>query len=137
MAGYRSWNGTIRNSAITTILSSVDQPTNGNFIVLPSGSPGDWRNPQNDNLWQEINGVNNPCPSGYRLPTESELNAEVSSWVAQGGTGAFACPLKFTMAGYRSWNGTISNTSTDCSYWSSTISGSLSKRLTGPSWGIS
>jgi hypothetical protein len=116
-------------------LSSVDQPTNGNFIVLPSGSPGDWRNPQNANLWQEINGVNNPCPSGYRLPTESELNAEVSSWVAQGSTGAFASPLKFTMAGYRSWNGTISNTSTDCSYWSSTISGSLSKRLTGPSSG--
>ncbi len=40
----------------------------------------DWRSPQNDNLWQGVNGINNPCPSGYRLPTEAELEAERLSW---------------------------------------------------------
>lgn len=102
---------------------------------MPSGSPGDWRNPQNNNLWQGVNGFNNPCPTGYRLPTDAEFNAEILSWYSNNALGAFNSPLKITMAGYRSWNGTISNTGTDCSYWSSTIFNSLSRRLTGPSTG--
>ena len=124
-----------RTSITTSLISSTDQPSHGNFIVLPSGSPGDWRNPQNNNLWQGVNGFNNPCPTGYRLPTDAEFNAEILSWYSNNALGAFNSPLKITMAGYRSWNGTISNTGTDCSYWSSTIFNSLSRRLTGPSTG--
>ena len=30
---------------------------------------------QNDNLWQGVNGVNNLCPSGFRLPTSTEVTA--------------------------------------------------------------
>ena len=56
-------------SATTTTLSSADQPGNGSFILAPD----DWRSTQNDNLWQGVSGTNNPCPSGYRLPTLTEL----------------------------------------------------------------
>ncbi len=53
-----------RNSGTTTQLSSSDVPDHGDFI-LASSSPFDWRSPQNDNLWQGVNGVNNPCPMEY------------------------------------------------------------------------
>lgn len=49
-----------RNSPTTSSLSGSDQPSHGSFI-LSSNSLSDWRSPQNDNLWQGVNGVNNPC----------------------------------------------------------------------------
>ena len=30
------------------------------------------------NLWNGVDGVNNPCPFGYRLPTEQEVIDEVT-----------------------------------------------------------
>jgi hypothetical protein len=65
-----------RNSTTTTTLSSTDQPGHANFIVT-SASPYNWRNPQNTNLWQGENGINNPCPRTYRLPTSAEFVAEL------------------------------------------------------------
>jgi hypothetical protein len=79
-----------RNSPNTSTLSSTDQPGHGSFIF----SPSDWRSPQNGNLWQGLSGINNPCPSGYRLPTEAELNSERLSWISNNAAGAFASPLK-------------------------------------------
>ena len=80
--GRRSDGHQCRTSATTSTLSSTDQPAHGNFIIAPS-SPYDWRSPQNANLWQGVNGINNPCPSGYRLPTEAELEAEHLSHILQ------------------------------------------------------
>ena len=54
------------------------------------------------NLWQGVNGINNPCPSGYRIPTEAELDAEHLSWSSDNSAGAIASALKLPMAGYRS-----------------------------------
>ena len=59
-----------RGSGITSTLSDSDNPGHGQFI-LTSSSPNDWRSPQNDNLWQGVNGINNPCPAGFRVPTEA------------------------------------------------------------------
>lgn len=88
------------SSATDTTLSSTDQPGHGNFILAPA-SPFDWRNPQNGTLWQGVNGVNNPCPTGYRLPTWAELDAERASWGEHNAAGAFASPLKLPVAGAR------------------------------------
>ena len=118
-----------RTSATTATLSSIDQPAHGDFILAPS-TPYDWRSPQNDNLWQGVNGINNPCPSGYRIPTEAELEAERLSWSANNSTGALASPLKLPMAGYRNdSNGSLSNVGSDGNYWSSTVSGAYSRGL--------
>ncbi len=103
-------------------LSSSDTPGHGSFI-LTANNPYDWRSPQNDNLWQGVSGTNNPCPSGYRLPTEAEWNAERLSWSANNATGAFASPLKLPMTGYRQYNnGSFSGVGSKGYYWSSTVS---------------
>ena len=87
--GRRADGHQCRTSATTAALSSIDQPAHGNFILAPS-TPYDWRSPQNTNLWQGVNGINNPCPSGYRIPTEPELEAERLSWSVNTSVGAFA-----------------------------------------------
>jgi hypothetical protein len=119
--GRRADGHQCRNSATTTVLSSSDTPNNSAFII-GSSVTGDWRNPQNTNLWQGNNGVNNPCPSGYRLPTRSEFETEIQSWTTKNNLGAFSSPLKLPVAGYRDYeNGLIlSNVG---SYWTSQTSG--------------
>ena len=49
---------------------ATSTPAHGDFIF---GST-DWLTSQDDTLWQA--GSNDPCPSGYRIPTETELNNE-------------------------------------------------------------
>jgi uncharacterized protein (TIGR02145 family) len=118
-----------RNSATTATLSSSNQPGHGNFILAPS-SPNDWRSPQNTNLWQGPNGVNNPCPSLYRLPTDTELDAERLSWTSNNAAGAFDSPLKLPIAGRRdNSNGSLNNVGTYGYYWSSTVSSTSSRLL--------
>ena len=110
-----------RSSGTTTTLSSTNSPGHDNYILAP-GNPQDWRSPKNDNLWQGISGINNPCPSGYRLPTELEWIDEMDSWSTSDSDGAYASPLKFTVAGYRTHDsGGFSFIGTAGGYWTSTI----------------
>lgn len=111
----------IRTSGTTSILSNTDTPGHGDFILAPN-SPIDWRSPQNDNLWQGVNGINNPCPFGYRLPTEAEWEAERQSWSSNNQGGAFASPLKLPVAGTRNnESGGLFFVGSNCSYWSGTV----------------
>ena len=95
-----------RNSSTTSTLSSTAKPGHGQFILNPN-YPWDWRSPQHTDLWQGVilwqgvNGVNNPCPAGYRLPTQAELADERASWSSDDADGAFASPLKWSAAGCR------------------------------------
>ena len=116
-----------RNSATTATLSPVDKPAHSNFILTPNA---DWRSPQNDNLWQGLNGVNNPCPSGYRLPSDNELTAERLSWSSNNAAGAFASPLKLPLAGSRDIRtGSIYELGSAGTYRSSTANGAYSLYL--------
>ena len=82
---------------------------------------GDWLNPSNAQLWQGVYGINNPCPSGYRLPTASEFTAEVNKWASLNNTGAFNSKLKLSIGGFRLFNDpTAISTSTNGFYWTST-----------------
>ncbi len=103
--------------------SSTPTPNHDIYIGMESGTGGDWLIPHNDNLWQGVNGINNPCPTGYRIPTITEWEAEISSWYSEDSLGAFSSPLKLPIAGERDGNGGISSNSTNYSgsYWSSTI----------------
>ena len=118
----------VRTSGKTSTLSNSDTPGHGDFIT--SNSPYDWRSPQNDNLWQGVTGTNNPCPSGYRIPTAAEWETERTSWENNNAAGAFASPLKLPLAGNRSgMNGSPHNVGSGGYYWSSTVDGTNSNIL--------
>ncbi|MDI6402448.1 FISUMP domain-containing protein [Balneolaceae bacterium ANBcel3] len=108
-----------RNSPVTHLRSHSDQPNHGGFVSGLS----DWRSPKNDNLWQGMDGMNNPCPAGYRLPTDTEWEAERSSWSSNNAAGAFDSPLKLPMAGGRRSfnNGSLFDVGSSGYYWSSTV----------------
>jgi hypothetical protein len=127
--GRRSDGHQCRNSVTTSILSSTDQPTHGDFITNNVAN-FDWRSPQNNNLWQGLSGVNNPCPTGYRIPTFSELDDESNSWVVSAALGAFSSVLKFPASGLRlNGNGLLSSAGISGGYWGSTIANDLSNWL--------
>jgi len=106
-----------RTSGLTATLSTTDVPGSSNFITGTT----DWRSTQNNNLWQGVNGVNNPCPQGFRLPTLAEFQAEGFASAAA----AFTSPLKLTVGGSRNTAGSAAVAGTG-NYYTSTISGSLS-----------
>ena len=112
-----------RNSAITSTLSSTDQPNHPIFIIYATGSKSvNWRSSQNDNLWQGVSGVNNPCPLGYRIPTKTELESELKSWSETNSTGAFKSPLKLPLSGFREFDkGLSEKVDMVGTYWSSTV----------------
>jgi uncharacterized protein (TIGR02145 family) len=119
-----------RNSPTTTTRSNSDQPGHGSFILSNSGANWDWRSPQNNNLWQGVNGINNPCPVGYRLPTEAEWNAERQSWSSNNASGAFASPLKLPLAGGRfNGSGSLFDVGSHGVYWSGSVSGADARYL--------
>jgi len=110
----------IRTSSRILIRSNTDVPGHGQFIG--TSNTRDWRSPPNNNLWQGVNGINNPCPVGFRLPTRSELEAERLTWVTNNGAGAYASPLKLPLTGYRHRDsGVLTSFGVVGYYWSSTV----------------
>ena len=119
----------VRTSATISLRSNSDTTEHGDFITT-SSLVNDWRNPQNDSLWQGVNGTNNPCPSGYRLPTIDEWEAEIQSWSSNDPAGAFASPLKLPTAGYRDFgNGALAAVDSKGYYWSSSVDEKKSQYL--------
>jgi uncharacterized protein (TIGR02145 family) len=126
--GRRADGHQCRNSNTTFVFSSTDQPAHGDFIQTPT-SPRDWRIPQNNQLWQGVNGINNPCPQGYRIPTEMEWNDEYKSWSIDNALGAFFSPLQLPVAGGRSDTGSPNTPDTFGLYWTSTAGANNSSYL--------
>jgi len=89
-----------RDSETTTVLASSPIDTDDLFIIN-FNDPYDWLEEEDESLWQGIDGQNNPCPAGFRLPTIEEWNEEAATWDSQDQEGAFNSPLKLTMGGAR------------------------------------
>lgn len=90
----------------TTTLSDSDTPGHSKFIIT-SASPNDWRNPQNNALWQGVNGINNPCPAGYRIPSYNELLNELYAGNVNSKASAFSSPLKLVGNSTRKESGVV------------------------------
>ena len=128
--GHEKRNSPTYNAVLSTVgVANFNNDSNnawyGQFILRNSGN-NNWVNPSvngvND-LWQGVNGINNPCPKGFRLPTESEWDVELAGW--SNAAGAFASILKLPAAGRRSTtNGDVGHTGSIGHYWSSTITSS-------------
>lgn len=111
-----STSGSLVNGTSTS-LSTNDDPNNGGQFIINNN---DWRNPQNNNLWQGVNGINNPCPIGYRLPTKSELGSAYYNFNGIGG--GFSSILKIPAAGNIQKDGTFAGVSTYSYTWTSSVS---------------
>jgi uncharacterized protein (TIGR02145 family) len=107
----------------TATLSSTDSPGNALFVTTSSGN-NDWRNPQNNNLWQGVNGVNNPCPTGFRLPTSTEWSTLTTAAGIVNSATAYSSSLKLPVAGYRQGSdASLNGLGSGGYYWSSSVSG--------------
>ena len=125
----------------TSTKATTDTPGHDDFITI-STSPGDWRIPQNDNLWQGEAGINNPCPQGYRLPTIAEYNALTAAEGITNDTTATNSILAFATRGasrsalsasvfqtiLRYWSSSVDITYAKLYQWDSTISPYYSNR---------
>jgi hypothetical protein len=110
----------------SNIGTSSSTTPGSNFL---SGSANWYTGSNPNNLWQGVSGTNNPCPIGYRLPTETELNNQRLSWASNNSVGAFASPLKLPMGGYRNTSGSLTTVGTYGDCWSSTIISNSSRDL--------
>ena len=107
------------NTSVTS-LSISDNPSSNNFFKT-TAAPDDWRSGQNSSLWQGVDGINNPCPIGFRIATFTELEAVRTSWSTQNASGAYNSLLKFTMSGHRYQDGTGTTTGNHGYLWTSSI----------------
>jgi type II secretion system protein G len=119
----------IRTSTTSSTLATSSTSAGSSFITN-SATPYDWLLTQDATLWQGVSGTNNPCPSGWRLPTRTEWQAEITagSWTTS--ASAYASPLKLPAAGARSYSSAaLGSVGSNGYYWSSSVTGSNSYSL--------
>ncbi|QTE23771.1 FISUMP domain-containing protein [Polaribacter cellanae] len=113
-----------RTSTVTSTQATTANPGHGNFIT----NAGNWTTFANsDTFWQA--GLNDPCPLGYRVPTEAEFTA----LGATNANDAFTI-LKLTVSDFRvNTTGALKATTNadgrgaSGAYWSSTVTGTSSR----------
>ena len=120
--GRNSDGHQLRTSSVTS--GSVASGSEGANFVRNSSFPYDWLTTQDNTRWGAVKTANDPCPSGFRIPTDPEFNAELTAYSINSLTGAYASVLKLTAAGYR--NGTFSigviyDVGNEGYYWTSTV----------------
>ena len=112
----------------------------GKFIKQVD-DPWPWRLPKDDCLWNSgsestpVKTVNDPCPDGWRLPTQTEFaTLGEGEWTSTPVAGCFIGNgdnlLFLPASGFRfCFNGSVNSVGYSGSYWSSTTEGDLAYYL--------
>jgi len=114
-----------KNSPTSATQFSSDTPTPGIFTCCDNNIIA-WQTTRNTNLWSGVSGINNPCPSGWRLPTKSEWETLLSTSPAiTNSSTAFSSNLNLpaSMGRDRTY-GNIMGSNTNNLYWSGDASNS-------------
>lgn len=114
----------LRWSQSTTNLSSTKRPGHDRFIHVYE-EPWDWLYYPDDELWQGDGGFNDPCPAGWRLPTEQEMENELLGWDSNNEHVPFSSSLKLVESRSRPIRGGRHGGE----YWTSSTSGIFAKKL--------
>jgi uncharacterized protein (TIGR02145 family) len=130
------YNATVEGGDATTWTTGGND-WDAKFIYNVINGNEDWLASPNNDLWQGGAGTNNPCPTGYRIPTVTEFNNErnaggTSEWGTgtqnNNAAGAYASVLKLPLAGNRYINdGTANNAGTNGFYWC--VNGTIPSRI--------
>ena len=120
-----TWTSGTTGTAVNGITGTrIDNPVDVLFIL--SGSGTDWRITSNDALWATEASENNPCPSGFRVPTATEQSTLFSAANILNPTDAVNSNLKLSIPGNRNYgNGLLGDMGYVGHYWSSSVEGAL------------
>ena len=133
--GRNSDGHQIRTNTTTTPGPKARGSEGSNFIT----SGGDWLTVPDNTRWAASKTANDPCPTGFKVPTDTELEAERNNggtgfWgtgsLQNNALGAFNSALKLPVAGCRSRStGALTYVGSNGYYWSSTVSGTSARTL--------
>lgn len=115
-------------SDTTLTLSTTSNPGHSKFIVSPN-APNNWMTSSNNSLWEGVNATNNPCPTGWRVPTEAEFIEEITIWEDNTINGAFNSSLRLHYTGARSYLSGGYPVNISAVYWTSSALNDNAKLL--------
>ena len=109
----------------------VASGSEGSNFITNGTSPFDWLSTQDETRWNgATKGAHDPCPTGFRVPTETELENERLLFPTNNAAGAFNSVLKLPVAGYRTNSAAaLTNVGSFGHYWSSTVVGTNARPL--------
>ena len=101
-------------------------------FITTSDSPHDWKATSDNTLWADDGGKANPCPEGYRIPTQAEWQKVVDATpIWNNDIKGVTVGMNFFLpaTGLRNVNGAFNAVGMSGNYWSATISGTYAYYL--------
>jgi len=105
-------------SGVTGLLTNYNSASSS-FV----NTTNNWFTNSRNDLWQGLNGLNNPCPAGFRVPTFDEAWNEAVNFSPSNAVGALNSFLRLPMAGLRTNGGVLGTNYFNYDigrYWTST-----------------